>query len=417
MQQRTTDSTLAVPEAPPRLCRCGCGQEVRYKGASTVRGHHFRLALKLTPAGRAFVQRCSELGVTIIEGGSRTSGLPKRTIEGVIHKPLSRSGRHAQTVLRLATFLDKPVADTLALLGQAPPNPLAEWVLVGRMRLSLSQQALARSAGILSDSIVDTENGRAVVNRPTLRRIANVLGPVPREVWDFIRSRRKESWASKTEFFQLQRDRLKDRVRKWTRRTLRKRLQALGDDFATPDALRGLPYDGPVGPAGVTVYVRALYTSRSRKATRRRHDSIISGPLPHQSVAQMLRRLQEDQVVVFQCQGCRDVVLAAKSSRLPSDQLCPGCHGDYVSEQESWLADGSLGNPPRLPHMRGPIVQPAALRERLIKFLEWTLGRCRGLTADDYTPLRRTRALLEQSSSSRSRELARSCRSIELTKL
>ncbi len=404
----------AEPEAPARLCRCGCGQEVKYKGASTVRGHHFRLALKLTPAGRAFVQRCSELGVTIIEGGSRASGLPMGTIEKLIHRPLlGRSGRHAQTVLRLAAFLDKPVADTLTLLGYVFPNPLAQWCLVGRMGLNLSQQALARSAGILSDSIVDAENGHAVINRPTLRRLANVLGPVPREVWDFIRGQRKESWASKTAFFQLRRARLKDRVRKWSRHTLRKKLQALGDDFATPDALKGLPYDGPVGPAGVAIYVSALYTSHSRKATRRRHDSIISGPLPHQSVAQMLRRLQEDQVVVFQCQGCRDVVLAAKSSRLPNEQLCPGCHDDYVSAKELWLADGSLGNPPLLPHVRGPIVNSAVLRERLIEFLEWILGRCHGLTADDYKPLRHTRALLEQSRFSRSRELARSCRSIK----
>ena len=410
----------AEPEAHPQLCRCGCGQEVKYKGASTVRGHHSRLALKLNPVGRAFVQRCHELNITTVEeGGSCASGLSKRTVEYLIHRPADRSSfLHAPTVLRLTGFLEKPVADTLTLLGYVFPNPLAEWCLLGRMGLGLSQQALARSAGISTDRIVDAENGHgSSPNRLTLRRIADVLGPVPRDAWDFTQSRRQKSYASKAELAKRRHDRLKDRVRKWSRRALRKKLQELGTDFATPDALRGLPYDGPVGPAGVTIYMRALFTKLRKGSARGGRDSIIRGCPPRQSIAQMIRRLQEDQVVVFQCQGCRDVVLAAKSKPLPSDQLCPGCHGGYASEQEAWVADGSLGDPPRLPHVRGPVVQPAVLRERLIKFLEWTLGRCRGLTADDYTPLRRTRALLEQSGFSRSHELARSCRSIKPAQL
>lgn len=389
MQQRTTDSTLPVPEAPSRLCRCGCAQLVRTRGARFRPGHWSKVPENIRAAGAksAATQRGRKRSPQSIAAW-RTNYLdnPAKVAEAG-----RKNRRH---------HLDRRAND-----NSAPP--WHRWVAQRMLDLDIDRRTLAARLGITLKAVYQLlERANEAPRRGSIRRLETILGPAPMVVRVALNKAYSQRWgASGRRSTAL----LKRRIKRWTRHQLMSEIGRLLSDSPLPDEasrrLRDVPYSGSIGQAGYSAFMWVkAYAARQKikKPLGRAIPGKRRGLFPRRDLALVLSGLQQQgrtqppRVYLFQCQGCGEL-WHRRIPKAASVPLCAACYPDYRQARMSWIGSGQRGAAPTAPRGRGRLIKPTEIRDRLILLLRYRLGQAEGESLDkDYKAIydieRRVRA-------------------------
>ena len=281
----------------------------------------------------------------------------------------------------------------------------------------MTQPDFAAKIGRTDRYISKIERGLTGASRPTLDRIVDLIGPVPRDAWTFLKKR----W---TKWGQGSTKRRRDRVSKLDRSHLVSEIAAMGLSPAGY-MTQTIPYVGPVGNEGCKAWLRAKAASaRNARTAPLKPRARVRGRNPRQKCRQVLRGLQAERTVTFQCYGCGDVIgrqlnsLRSYPSRPikdPTRRYCRQCWLDFYKDG-AWMAwvRGEIEILPQPRRRRGNVRKPHELRGAIIDLLRWVLGDdAEVLTSAEYRAFSQTRHLLQRSRDNWARSLTEAVNSLK----